>query len=448
MADENQAYRAIECKLDGFYENYVRELDLGLRRLYRVQSKELIHKLVPLKNHLNFSLYNPLGRFRGRWDSPHHYGKEVVIDAVNHDQTSTGFLSGPLLEGNWIIELETHGICSEEVTYELEVWYHQEEVEYNWYRGELHLHSHHSDGKASLVDLGKVAKENKLDFFALSDHNTISGWKDICEDEVVIIPSIELSSYFGHAVALGIKTYIDWRTESTEDNITEKIKQIHSQGGLFSLAHPFTIGKPICMGCEWEYSQLPWHQVDLIEIWVRDWKNNIIQNTLARKLWEHKLNQGFKITAIASNDLHDPQDYQNNTRLPFTYVKAEQANKEHILNALKRGKAYISSGPEIEFKAKSENNTVLGEIGDILKSSQDKVKLSLLITKIEVKAEINLYRNGKLIYTEDITYAKEKEIIYIVEAIGYSYYYWEIKDKNNGEVLLLSNPIFFEEGDE
>ncbi|GAJ18037.1 unnamed protein product, partial [marine sediment metagenome] len=44
-----------------------------------------------------------------------------------------------------------------------------------WYKGELHVHSYHSDGKNSVEEIVEAAKEEKLDFIALTDHNTISG---------------------------------------------------------------------------------------------------------------------------------------------------------------------------------------------------------------------------------------------------------------------------------
>lgn len=443
MEDKRQAEKDIDNKLDNYYERYVKDLEPALQQLYKKQRRELSQELVPLKNQLNFSLYSPSGKFRGRWDSPHYYGKELVIDANSQEHTAPGFLSGPLVEGDWTVEIETHGICSREVKYELEITYYQEKAEEKWYKGELHLHTHHSDGQADLISIVKAVQEQHLDFFALSDHNTISGWSEIFTDQLTIIPSMELTTFFGHAVALGIESYIDWRTNSPEDDLSEKIKQIHIQGGLFSIAHPFNLGRPICMGCEWEYSQLPWDEVDLIEIWVRNWTDNVIQNTLTRRYWHEKLKEGFKIVAVGSNDLHDPQLYHSDKSLPFTYVKAEKASKEHILNALLRGKVYISSGPEIEFTASSQDNSFTGEIGDTIVYDGGIIRLNLLISKLSVDGEINLYENGQQIYTENIAASSEKEVNHFVQPGQNSFYYWEIKNKNNKEVLTITNPIFF-----
>jgi len=444
MKNKKQAVEDINNKLNDFYKKNVIKLDSEMREIFKEKKKTLIKELIPLKNQLNFSLYSPLGKFRGRWDSPHFYGKKIAIDSKCQEDTTTGFLCGPITGGNWTVEIETHGICSEKVSYELEIWFYKKEIEYKWYKGELHLHTNHSDGKTDLKNMVELVKDYNLDYFALSDHNTISAWNEITNemtDDITIIPSIELSSYFGHAVALNINSYIDWRTTDKNDNLEKQIRQIHNQGGLFSVAHPFSIGNPVCMGCEWEYSEIDWKQIDLLEVWFRNWEYNIIQNTLARKLWHRKLDEKYKITIISSNDLHDPQFYKNNKRIPFTYVKAEECTKEHISYALSRGKAYISSGPEVDFKA-ALNDNIIGEMGDVIKFNSE-IKLRFSVKKLTNKVEANLYHDGEIVYTKNLKKSKDNMIYYNISKVGY--YYWEIKAENSKEILVLTNPIFIKQ---
>lgn len=441
MEDINQGRRDINLKINDFYDKYVSKLDEDLKKRYKDKRKQIVDDLIPLKNHLNFSLYSPLGKFRGRWDSPHHYNKKISIHSNSSKETANGFISGPIVEGDWVIEIETHGVCSKKLNYELEVYCYKEETKDTWYKGELHLHSHHSDGNASLSKLVKIAKENELDYFAISDHNTISAWKEIHNEDILVIPSIELSSFYGHSVAIGVETYIDWRTKSNKDSYYQIINQIHLQGGLFSIAHPYTIGKPICMGCEWEYSNLSWDQVDLVEIWIRNWKENVIQNTLSKKLWQKKLKNGHKVVAVGSNDLHDPSKYNNN-KLPFTYVKAEELNEENVLNSLKQGKVFISSGPEIEYFAKNNSDLILGEIGDTIKSIDKKIKLELIVKNLREKSKIILYNKGEKIYTEIVESKDYCKIDHYINIDKSNFYYWEIKNQKDNELLLISNPIY------
>ncbi len=76
---------------------------------------------------------------------------------------------------------------------------------------DLHTHSHCSDGKLSPEELVALAKENKVDVLALTDHDTIEGIpaaQVAAGDELTIIPGIEVSSLWGgrniHIVGLNI----------------------------------------------------------------------------------------------------------------------------------------------------------------------------------------------------------------------------------------------------
>ncbi len=133
--------------------------------------------------------------------------------------------------------------------------------------------------------------------------------------------------------------------------------------------------------------------------------------------------------------------------MPFTYVKAKKASKGHILNALARGKAYISSGSKVEYTATSQKGIVLGEMGDNITLDSEEIRLNLIIKECMCDSEVNLYHDGKQIYTQNINNTDKTEIKYNVNVDGHGYYYWEIKDRSTGEVLLLSNPIFVLEGD-
>jgi hypothetical protein len=76
-----------------------------------------VERFLPLRNLLNFSLYDPAGAFRGRWDSPQYFGKWTEVGG----SLSRGFLGGGLEPGQWTIELEVHALLSKEVEAVLEV---------------------------------------------------------------------------------------------------------------------------------------------------------------------------------------------------------------------------------------------------------------------------------------------------------------------------------------
>lgn len=63
---------------------------------------------------------------------------------------------------------------------------------------DLHIHSTYSDGRYLPKDIVKMAKERKLDFFSLTDHDTLSGINETSEEaeklNINFIPGIELST--------------------------------------------------------------------------------------------------------------------------------------------------------------------------------------------------------------------------------------------------------------
>jgi len=62
---------------------------------------------------------------------------------------------------------------------------------------DLHMHSTYSDGELSIPELAAIIIEKKLEYCALSDHNTVSGVHELIEmlknAETTVIPATELT---------------------------------------------------------------------------------------------------------------------------------------------------------------------------------------------------------------------------------------------------------------
>ena len=81
--------------------------------------------------------------------------------------------------------------------------------------------------------------EDKIDIIAISDHNTVEGSKVAVEktkntENLLVIPSIEISSSKGHILGFGCEEVIPRDLEPEET-----IDMIHNQGGLAIIPHPF-----------------------------------------------------------------------------------------------------------------------------------------------------------------------------------------------------------------
>jgi hypothetical protein len=121
----------------------------------------------------------------------------------------------------------THSDAPDTANYVLD---HPLRDEPGWYRGDLHMHSGHSDGSCSTRRGARVpcplfltlssAAGRGLDFIALSEHNTVSQLHEVRElqpyyDDLLLIPAMEVTTFQGHANAFGITRPVDFRVGST-----------------------------------------------------------------------------------------------------------------------------------------------------------------------------------------------------------------------------------------
>lgn len=112
---------------------------------------------------------------------------------------------------------------------------------------ELHCHSRHSRGKklplesvGSPREIVRQADRAGLGGIALTDHDTVRGWKEAGEEArkrgLVFIPGLEVSTESGHVVGLGL-------TELVPPGLPleETVDRIRGQGGLSVAPHPFDV---------------------------------------------------------------------------------------------------------------------------------------------------------------------------------------------------------------
>ena len=124
-----------------------------------------------------------------------------------------------------------------------------------------HIHSEYSpDSKSKLKDIFKVAKSRNIDIIAISDHNTVNGSKKARrltkKDDLLVIPSIEISSIEGHILGFGCEEKIDRDLPAAET-----IDLIHDQSALAIIPHPYCFYRHGLL-CKADYKDL---KIDAIE---------------------------------------------------------------------------------------------------------------------------------------------------------------------------------------
>ncbi len=325
-------------------------------------------------NLLTLSVFDPnIERGTGHRQEPNQH---VTISA---SEATPGYLRGALPPGTWDAMINCNLINpGEAVEYQLEisVGFDQQPAAVarsrgvtsprgqGWYRGDLHGHTLHSDGNWDVSGLLDFARQHQLDFVTLTDHNTVAGLEEMysrSSDDLLTMGGFELTTFYGHALALGIHQPMEWRVRQGR-SIADLKAEIEAAGGLFVIAHPACPGDPICTGCHWEYQDLMPGTAGLVEVWNEQYGSGS-NNEGSVELWYQWLNRGHRLYATVGTDIHGPAD--PSLEFAFDVVYAQELTEGAILDAVRRGHHYLSSGPRLTFTGLSASGAT-AMIGDTL----------------------------------------------------------------------------------
>lgn len=218
-------------------------------------------------------------------------------------------------------------------------------------KGNLHTHSNKSDGMYSIKKLLKIYKENGYDFLAITDHDVFCD--ENIDEEIVLIHGIESSClYEGKDKAKGeythfccfapygkVKPKIQYYKNYL--GLQENIKELNQEYSLIQLNHPL-----FSRFLDNEFIKLEGYQ--LIEIYNHDdfLEETGMQNSeqLIRELLNHKK----KVFVTAGDDFHGPYKKVKNDKCFGGYIIVNSnKNEKDILQAIKDGKFYATTGPKI-----------------------------------------------------------------------------------------------------
>ena len=94
----------------------------------------------------------------------------------------------------------------------------------------------------------------ELDFVVSSEHNTPTAnsiWGDHARSDLLILNGEEITTRAGHYNAIGLEPeqWIDWRYRPEDGQLGRFLGEIHAEGGLAVVNHPFCPFK----GCDWRF---------------------------------------------------------------------------------------------------------------------------------------------------------------------------------------------------
>jgi PHP domain len=407
---------------------------------------------------LYLSVFGPNG-YRGSRMLPGAIGDVVAMLEFGAGTASIGALAGEIEPGQWRVQLDlerTEYIADYSVTVEaghgapgmleiLEPAAHNGRAGAGWYRGELHSHSHHSDGQTPVADVVTSARKYGLDFLALTDHFSNAGWPELeslSDERLCVMQGSEITGHRGHANMHGLSNWINPFVDDPEHwSINDAARAVHHQGGLFCINHAFALD----LG--WRYHEFDWALADMIEVYHHFEGEG---NTAQLALWDGLLRAGHRITGVAGTDTHDPFKGRHRLGQAFTAVHATALEPKAIIEALRHGHAYATLGPKLEFSASSGTNHAI--MGDEI-HSESGVGFRIALEQLNFPARVIVMQNGFYHKHWDVTASQDRlEIPFGVGHTPGSYFRVEVfargaqsrigagRDWQN--TLALSNPIY------
>lgn len=428
-----------------FYPFTVPEGATALRLAFEVDPQ----RVGPHGQAIGALLHGPAG-FRG---TP---GRVEMPARIGPDGASPGLIPGPLEPGTWRIEVSRNYVLEgPPCTYRLRVWLEDQPdaaplpppralptaipgTGPGWYRGDLHMHTHHSDGWWSVADLWRAVRERGLDFFMLTDHNTLSGQAEVAAlatGNVLPIPGIEVTMRHGHLLALGVETPIDWRVGRDGRAIREVLRDVHAAGGVAIIAHPGADGSPICHGCRWELLDVDPRHVDALEVWNSKWQTDE-DNERSLQFYDDWLARGFRVPISGGSDEHGERP-SFGPGVPTTHVYARELSRDAILAGIRAGHVVVSSGPVL--RVSGQVGAVTGLPGDMLPAAGP-FSLEATVSGVAVPAHLTLLGNGTIL--AEATIAGQGACRYAAGRAALGWYRADLRTLDGREMLAIASPLF------
>ena len=209
-----------------------------------------------------------------------------------------------------------------------------------WFKGALHVHTSCSDGKLSPQEVVDTYAAEGYDFVVFTDHGQVTPASRFQREGMLVISGVEVGagrSELGahyHIVGVGLDEQLP--EDLDQEDAQQVIDWLKSQGAVVMIAHPYwsmlTLKDLLALegydgievfnaGCEWE-----------------------TRHGDASQHWDWLLTAGRSVLGYAVDDAHFGfRDYAGG----WVLVRAQELTQEAILQALRSGHFYSSSGPAI-----------------------------------------------------------------------------------------------------
>lgn len=216
-----------------------------------------------------------------------------------------------------------------------------------WYRGNTHTHTLESDGDSTAADVVQWYRDHGYDFLVITDHDKITR---LDGGGLLLIPGEEVTDRLPkkplHTNAIGLREVVKPGGGATPVEVLQRnIDAIVAAGGIAAVNHP-NFGW--AFGAD-ELSKL--ERFTLLEIASGHPFVNMEGPPPVEAMWDVLLTRGKRVWGIAVDDSHHlKRPWDVDVAPPgkaWIVVRAREKSAEAILDAIRKGDFYASTGVEL-----------------------------------------------------------------------------------------------------
>jgi hypothetical protein len=391
---------------------------------------------------------------------------------ISETDATPSYLPGAIPAGQWRLLIAVPNMRPQSVShYRAEIRFNSKDEDASfsthplatgtrWYRGDLHMHTAHSDGSCASQS-GKTvpcpvflsvqtAAARGLDFIAITDHNADSQYDAERElqpyfDRVLLIPGREMTTFHGHFNMFGVTQFVDYRVTAGGLDLNTVLRDIESKGGIASVSHAESPGGEACMGCRWE----PPLGADMGLFTAVEVINGGQIMFSSAKYWDAQLRDGHRLAAIGGSDSHNathPPGPPGSIGWPTTVVGADELSVPAILNSIRAGRTFVdlSASHDKEVDIEAETGGAHARMGGTL-SIAGTAPIQVKVHTAGCKGSaVHLLLDGEeaAMSPQVPVNATNDSLMYrLTVGTGRHWLRVEVRDRS-GNLLLMSSPLY------
>ncbi len=389
---------------------------------------------------------------------------------ISETDATPSYLPGEIPAGQWRLIIAVANMRPEVVShYEADIRFNAraEDAAFTtrplasgkrWYRGDLHMHTAHSDGSCDSQSGRKVpcplfltvqaAASRSLDFIAITDHNTDSHYEQLRElqpffDHLLLIPGREMTTFHGHFNVFGVTQFMDWRVSNGGLDLNAVLRDARAKGGIASVNHAEAPEGEDCMGCRW----MPAADTDMSLFSAVEVINYGEIMFSSAKYWDSELRAGHRLAAVGGSDNHNattPPGEVGAIGWPATAVEADELSVPAILDGISHGRTFIdltgSRDKMLDFEAEAEGASA--KMGGTLRTTGG-ATITVRIHAIAAEGSaVHVLLDGEDSNTPlPLEPANPAAKTTLTASTGRHYLRLEVRD-HNGVSELISSPLY------